>query len=175
MDFSLPGSSGHEILQARILEWIAISFSRGSSQPRDWTHVSYVSCIGRQILHHCHPGSPPTPAVTYSAPSTLASSLLLEHAKNLLLVWVLARNTSQRAHSPLITSFGSLRKSHLLWPPKLSLQPPAQLHTRHLPPPDIFYVSVIPCFFVCLLLKDTGFVSVLCTATSSMPGIVPGT
>ena len=54
-------------------------------------------------------------------------------------------------------------------------QPPAQLHTRHLPPPDIFYVSVIPCFFVCLLLKDTGFVSVLCTATSSMPGIVPGT
>ena len=31
MDFSLPGSSVHEILQARILEWVAISFSRGSS------------------------------------------------------------------------------------------------------------------------------------------------
>ena len=39
MDCSLPGSSIHRILQVRILEWIAISFSRGSSWPRDWTHV----------------------------------------------------------------------------------------------------------------------------------------
>jgi len=37
MDYSLPGSSVHGILQARILEWVAISFSRGSSQPRDQT------------------------------------------------------------------------------------------------------------------------------------------
>ena len=35
-----PGSSVHGILQARILEWVAIFFSRGSSQPRDWTQVS---------------------------------------------------------------------------------------------------------------------------------------
>jgi len=35
MDYSLPGSSVHGILQARILEWVAISFSRGSSQPRN--------------------------------------------------------------------------------------------------------------------------------------------
>ena len=35
MDCSLPGSSVHGILQARILEWVAIPFSRGSSQPRD--------------------------------------------------------------------------------------------------------------------------------------------
>ena len=42
MDCSLPGSSVHEILQARILEWVAIPFSRGSSWPRDWT---WVSCI----------------------------------------------------------------------------------------------------------------------------------
>ena len=39
---SLPGSSVHEIFQARILEWIAISFSRGFSQPRDRTWVSYI-------------------------------------------------------------------------------------------------------------------------------------
>jgi len=39
--------------QARILEWVAISFSRGSSQPRDWTPVSWFSCIGRQILYYC--------------------------------------------------------------------------------------------------------------------------
>ena len=50
---SLPGSSVRSIFQANILEWSAISFSRGSFQPRDWTHVSYVSCIGRRILYHC--------------------------------------------------------------------------------------------------------------------------
>ena len=42
MDYSLPGSSAHGILQARILEWVAISFSRGSFQPRNRT---WVSCI----------------------------------------------------------------------------------------------------------------------------------
>ena len=40
MDYSPPGSSAHVILQARILEWIAIFSSRGSSQPRDRTHIS---------------------------------------------------------------------------------------------------------------------------------------
>ena len=44
MDCSLPGSSVHGILQARILEWIAISLSRRSSWSGDWTSVSYVSC-----------------------------------------------------------------------------------------------------------------------------------
>ena len=53
MDYSLPGSSVHGIFQARILQWVAISNSRGSSQPKDWTHVSCVSCIDRQILFHC--------------------------------------------------------------------------------------------------------------------------
>ena len=43
MDCSLPGSSVHGILQARILEWIAILFSRGSSQPRDQTWVSLIA------------------------------------------------------------------------------------------------------------------------------------
>ena len=39
------------ILQARILEWIVMPSSRGSSQPRDPTHVCYVSCIGRWVLY----------------------------------------------------------------------------------------------------------------------------
>ena len=43
MDCSQPGSSVHGILQARILEWVAISFSRGSSQPRGWTQVSCIA------------------------------------------------------------------------------------------------------------------------------------
>ena len=42
MDCSLPGSSIHGIFQARVQEWAAISFSRGSSQPRDWTQVSCI-------------------------------------------------------------------------------------------------------------------------------------
>ena len=45
MDCSLPGSSVYGISQAKILNWVAIPFSRGSSQPRD--HISYISCIGR--------------------------------------------------------------------------------------------------------------------------------
>ena len=42
LDCSLPGSSLHGILQARVLEWVAISFSRESSQPWDWTRVSCI-------------------------------------------------------------------------------------------------------------------------------------
>ena len=86
MDCSPPGSSVHGIFQASILEWIAISSSRGSSQPRAHTHISCIqfssveslnhvqlfvmpwtkacqaslsitnSCTGRQILYHCTPG-----------------------------------------------------------------------------------------------------------------------
>ena len=43
MDCNLPGSSVHGILQARILEWVAVSFSRGSSRPRDRTQVSSIA------------------------------------------------------------------------------------------------------------------------------------
>ena len=49
---SLPGSSVHGISQARILEWVAISFSRGSFPPRDGTCVSYISCIFKWVLYH---------------------------------------------------------------------------------------------------------------------------
>ena len=45
VDCSPPGFSVHGILQARILEWVAFSFSRRSSQPRDWTQVSYIAGI----------------------------------------------------------------------------------------------------------------------------------
>ena len=48
MDCRPPGSSVHGILQARILEWVAIPFSRGYSQPRDQTRIA---CIGGWILY----------------------------------------------------------------------------------------------------------------------------
>ena len=47
MNYSPPGSSVHGVLQARVLEWVAISFSRGSSWPRDWT---WVSCIAGRFF-----------------------------------------------------------------------------------------------------------------------------
>ena len=64
MDCSPPGSSVCGISQARILEWVAIPFSRGSSPPRDRTYVSRFSCVssfGRQILYH---------QATWEAPNT---------------------------------------------------------------------------------------------------------
>ena len=55
VDRSPPDSSVHGLLQARILEWVAIASSRVCSQPRDWTCVCYIFCIGRQVLYHwCH-------------------------------------------------------------------------------------------------------------------------
>ena len=82
MDCSLPGSSVHGILQARILDWVAGLSSRGSSPPKDWTWVSCVFCIARplgspkleatltQIWCYslpCHPVSPASSTVTQAA------------------------------------------------------------------------------------------------------------
>ena len=52
LNCSLPGSSVHGIIRARILECVAISSSRESSQPRDWTCLSCVTYIGKWIIYH---------------------------------------------------------------------------------------------------------------------------
>ena len=52
MDCSPPGFSVHGIIQARILEWVAIPSFRESSPPRNRTQVSCISCLGRQVLYH---------------------------------------------------------------------------------------------------------------------------
>ena len=52
MDCRLPDSFVHGILQARILEWVAMDSSRGSFQPKVWTGVFYISCIGRLFLFY---------------------------------------------------------------------------------------------------------------------------
>ena len=58
IDYSPQGSFVHGILQARVLEQVAIFFSRGSSPRRDPTPISCISCIGGRILYHwCHLGS----------------------------------------------------------------------------------------------------------------------
>ena len=58
MDCSPPGSSVHGILQGRTLEWAATSSSRGSSPPRDRTHVSCGSCLAGRFFTVETPGNP---------------------------------------------------------------------------------------------------------------------
>ena len=53
IDYSPLGSFVHGIFHIRILEQVAISSSKGFSQPKDWTSISCVSCLGRWILYHC--------------------------------------------------------------------------------------------------------------------------
>ena len=69
MDWSLPGSPVHGISQARILEWVAISYSEGSF--RGWTQISYIPCIGWQILCHCTTWEAPLIKQTYKALASL--------------------------------------------------------------------------------------------------------
>ena len=73
VDLGLPGSSVHGSLQARILEWVAMPSSRGSSPPRDRTHISYIPCTDRRVLYHLHHlGSP---CAWYSAVFILVGSM----------------------------------------------------------------------------------------------------
>ena len=58
MDYSPPGSSVHRILQARILEWVAMTSSRGSFSPRDWTHVLHLLLLKASSLPLVSPGKP---------------------------------------------------------------------------------------------------------------------
>ena len=71
MGCSLPGSPVHGISRATILEWVAISFSRGSSLPRDQTHISCMSCIG--LFPTAPPGKPKIPTVEACSPQRAES------------------------------------------------------------------------------------------------------
>ena len=86
-DCSLPGSSVHEILQARILEWVAMPSSRRTSSPRNRTPVSYISCTGGWVLYHClHLGSPES--LPQLAPSKdCLSCRMPSHPRSCLLWW----------------------------------------------------------------------------------------
>ena len=75
IDCSLPGSSVHGIFQARVLEWVAISLSRGSSQPRDQTQARDQTWVSRPA-GRCLPSEPP------GKPSMRCYLLLLSHRKD---------------------------------------------------------------------------------------------
>ena len=82
VDCSLPGSFLHGILQARILEWVAISFSRGSSWPRDQTGVS---CIGGRCFNLWATSS--VISKNYTTASRCSLCLLIASAYELRIVW----------------------------------------------------------------------------------------
>ena len=58
LDYRLPGYSDHGIFQTRTLKWVAISYSRGSSQPRDRNHIPCISCIAGGFFTIVPPGKP---------------------------------------------------------------------------------------------------------------------
>ena len=74
VDRSRLGFSVHEIFLARILEWGAIPSSRGSFQPRDRTHVSYISCIAGIFFTAEPPGKPVTLIIKHVKKPTLGQS-----------------------------------------------------------------------------------------------------
>ena len=84
MTCSPPGSSVHGTLQARILQWIAVPSSRGSSQPRNRTHISGISCITGRFTEP--PGKPGKSA----QPSRNLATWSLQTRANL---WLLHRRT----------------------------------------------------------------------------------
>ena len=98
-DCSPPSSSVHGIFQARMLEWVAISFSRGFSQPRDQTRVSCVSCIDRQILYHCVTGSQQHYLPQPSHGSNLNYSAIKNEIMSFVATWMDLQTVKVRAVS----------------------------------------------------------------------------
>ena len=114
MDWSLPCFSVHGIYQARILERVATSYSRGSSWPRDRTCVSQFSYIGGWILYHC---------TTWEVAVTLRNSL----DKSVSLYWYFYRQLTacwNKYHGfysekkmfshPIFNMFRNIQKSDIL-------------------------------------------------------------
>ena len=74
-----PGSSVHEIPQARVLACTAVSSSRASSQPWVWTCVSGVSCMGRWILYYVPCGDPPLEGQAFGKPCKVSHPVCSGH------------------------------------------------------------------------------------------------
>ena len=143
MNCSLPGSSVHGILQARILEWVAISSLWGSSRPRDWTRVSSSPALAGRFFTTVPPGNPPfmfAAAAAAAAAKSLQSWPTLCDPKHLSLFirflvqtrtfwrfpvnyWQLAAMYSwQRTLNPVFPASGTLLEE-LSWPRQSQFHP----------------------------------------------------
>ena len=123
MDCSMPGSSVHGILQARILEWVAMAFSRGSSQPRDPICISYISWIVRRVLFNwdslvaqtvkCLPAMPETQVQSLGRENSLKKEMATHSS---ILAWEIPWTEEPGG----LQSMGSQRVGHN-WATSLSL------------------------------------------------------
>ena len=112
MDCSLPGSSVHGIFQARILEWVAISFSRRSSWSRDWTCISW---IGRHSLPLSHQRS--AQKQYRNAKSRLSNAIFYNNRKQLEILHANRQSDTQ----PLGRSQQGVWQRLLVWIKSLSI------------------------------------------------------
>ena len=102
IDCSLPGSSVHRIHQARILEWVAVSFSRGSFWPRNWTQVS---CIAGRLFTDGATRETRLPLLTTSSPFLPLQYILWEYFFWFSLTYsrsVVCKLASQRTNSKVM-------------------------------------------------------------------------
>ena len=113
-DCSLPGSSVHRILQARILEWVVISFSRGSFQPRDQT-LQAVSCIVGRFFTYWATREALNPSQTlkfYPSPAKTIHGVTLEWHW-IALLWCLIGRVA------LTYTYTTMGKTDSLWEPEV--------------------------------------------------------
>ena len=146
MNCGPPGSPVHGIFQARILEWVAISSSRGFFQPRNQTHVS---CIGRRILYHC---------ITWEASSfvfliimllcstSTATDHLFASYSEVVHSWPHIQMILSVSHHPKFNNFGTtglgtIKPSNLTLVMMLWLPGSVVLRLSSLPAPDKVFQS----------------------------------
>ena len=122
MDCSPPGSSVHGISQARILEWVAISYSRGPSPPRDQTRVFCISCIDRWILYYRATWKTPHFIVVF--PVTKSCPTLCDSMDSSLPGFSVLQYLPEFAQTHILWVSNAIQTSRPLWspsPPALSL------------------------------------------------------
>ena len=126
MNCSPPGSSVHGVFLARILEWVVISYPRGSSRPRDQTHIFWVSCFGKQIFfNNCATGEAFTASLSKKCPLLLNSSFKIHPTKT----WGCLGEHSPRDH----LNFSSFMHQTKCWfAGKFSLSPLKDAFKLHL-------------------------------------------
>ena len=110
-------ATAHGILQARILERVAMPSSRRSSQPRDQTHISYVSCIGRWILYHSRHLGSPTLLVVMPSKAHLTSHSRMSGSGRVTTAWWLSVLLRSFLYSSSVYSF------HLFFISSASVRP----------------------------------------------------
>ena len=101
MDCRLPGSPVHEIFQARILEWVAISSSRGSFWPKDWTHIS---CIAGRFFISEPPMKPLNLWVCFYFTCAFICIVFKLHLSDII-----------QYHTSLFSTLGCPKPSAMLW------------------------------------------------------------